>query len=82
MRILVQFVGQAIGLVVLRKRNGTKHLPFKMPLYPLPVILAILIWLWVFYSTGAEFMQAGLIVISLGVIAFLIKARMARHWPF
>ena len=82
MRILVQFVGQAFGLMVLRTRNGTKHLPFKMPLYPLPVILAILIWLWVFYSTGAEFMQAGLIVISLGVIAFLIKARMARHWPF
>ena len=39
MRILVQFVAQAIGVVLLRKRNGTAHLPFKMWLYPLPVVI-------------------------------------------
>lgn len=82
MRIIVQFVGQAIGVVLLRKRNGTTRLPFKMPLYPLPVILAIFIWLWIFYSTGPAFMKAGLIVIATGVIAFLLKAKSARHWPF
>ena len=41
MRIMVQFIGQAVGVVILRKRNGKAHLPYKMPLYPLPVILAI-----------------------------------------
>ena len=48
MRILVQFVGQAVGLMLLRRRRGTASLPFKMPLYPLPVIVAIIVWLFVF----------------------------------
>jgi amino acid transporter len=52
MRILVQFVAQAIGVVLLRKRNGTANLPFKMWAYPLPVILSVAIWLFVLYSTG------------------------------
>ncbi len=81
MRILVQFIGQAVGVVLLRKRYGTASLPFRMPLYPLPVILAIVIWLWIFYSTGYSFMLAGLTVIASGCIAFLIKAKNEQHWP-
>src|SRR6185312_272365 len=38
MRIVVQFIGQAIGVVLLRNRTRGAHLKFKMPLYPLPVI--------------------------------------------
>lgn len=48
MRIIIQFIGQAVGVTLLRKRFGTKDLPFKMWLYPLPVILSILIWLFLF----------------------------------
>jgi amino acid transporter len=82
MRILIQFIGQAIGVVLLRRKNGKKNLPFKMPLYPLPVIFAITIWLWIFYSTGINFMLSGLTVIVTGIIAFLIKAKKEMHWPY
>jgi amino acid transporter len=82
MRILVQFVGQAVGLMLLRRRNGTASLPFKMPLYPLPVIIAIAVWLLIFYSTGAKFMLSGLTVIVLGVGVFLLWSRRLRRWPF
>ncbi len=82
MRILIQFIGQAVGVVLLRKRKGTKNLPFKMPLYPLPIILAIGMWLWIFYSTGQKFMLSGLTVIGTGVFAFFIKAKRANHFPF
>ncbi|MBL0357041.1 MAG: hypothetical protein IPP72_09210 [Chitinophagaceae bacterium] len=41
MRILLQLIGQAAGVALLRKRNGTTQLLYKMPLYPLPVILAM-----------------------------------------
>lgn len=75
MRILVQFIGQAIGLVMLRKRNGTKHLPFRMPLYPLPVILAIVVWIGVFLSTGRDFALSGITVILLGVAAFFLAKK-------
>ncbi|WP_426059424.1 APC family permease [Hymenobacter sp. B1770] len=82
MRILVQFVGQAVGLMLLRRRNGTAALPFKMPLYPLPVIIAIIVWLLIFYSTGAKFMLSGLTVIVLGVGVFLLWSRRLGRWPF
>ncbi|RSK46454.1 APC family permease [Hymenobacter perfusus] len=82
MRILVQFVGQAVGLVLLRRRNGTAHLPFRMPLYPLPVVLAVAVWLWVFWSTGPQFMLSGLAVTGAGVGAFLLWSRRLGRWPF
>ncbi len=75
MRILVQFIGQAIGLVMLRKRNGSKNLPFKMPLYPLPVILAILVWLGIFISTGRDYAISGMIVILAGVFAYFLAQK-------
>ncbi len=82
MRILIQFIGQAIGVMLLRKRNGSMNLPFKMPLYPLPVILAIGMWLWIFFSTGQKFILSGVTVIATGIIAFLFKAKSAKHFPF
>jgi amino acid transporter len=75
MRILVQFIGQALGLILLRQRNkstGRTTSTWKMPLYPLPVILAITIWAWVFFSTGITIMISGVIVILLGLFAYNI----------
>lgn len=69
MRILVQFVAQAAGVVLLRKRKGTAGLPFRMWLYPLPVILSIIIWLFVWYSTGYMAIM-GLILASIGANVF------------
>lgn len=82
MRIIIQFIGQAVGVVLLRRRNGTAHLPYKMPLYPLPVILAIGMWLFVFYATGLTIMLSFLIVLCSGILVYLIKARVENTWPF
>ncbi|WP_018614831.1 APC family permease [Segetibacter koreensis] len=82
MRILIQFIGQAIGLLILRKKRNKKDFPYKMPLYPAPVFLAIAIWLFILYSTGIKMVAYGLIVISLGTIVFFIKARLTKEWPF
>ncbi len=82
MRIMVQFIGQAIGLMMLRNRKGTTNLPFKMPLYPLPVILAILMWLFVFYATGIAIISMFLVVLVSGLVVYLIKANLKREWPF
>ncbi len=75
MRILVQFIGQAIGLILLVSRKGKAHFAWKMPLYPLPALLAIVMWAFIFYSTGTKMMLGGLIVISLGLVAYAVKAR-------
>jgi len=70
MRILIQFIGQAIGLLLLRKARDKREFPYKMPLFPVPVILAIAIWLFILYSTGIRMVAYGVIVISLGAIVF------------
>lgn len=82
MRILIQFIGQAIGLLLLRKQRSEKAFPYKMPFFPLPVYLAIAIWLFILYSTGSQKVLYGLIVIGLGVIAYFIKAKLSNDWPF
>lgn len=82
MRILIQFIGQGVGLLWLVKRKGKKHFAWRMPLYPLPVILAIGIWGYIFFSTGEKMMMGGATVIIAGVLAYLIKAKRNREWPF
>ncbi len=82
MRIMVQFIGQGVGLMLLRKRKGTKDLPFKMPLYPAPVILAILMWLFVFYATGWDIIISFAIVLMSGFTVYMVKAKLKKEWPF
>ncbi|HEV9037760.1 MAG TPA: APC family permease [Puia sp.] len=78
MRILVQFVAQAIGVVVLRKRKGTTGLPFKMWLYPAPVILSVIVWLFVLYHTGPVALY-GVWLAAIGVVVFyLTRGRWRR----
>ena len=82
MRIMVQFIGQAAGVVLLRRRNGTKTLPYKMPLYPLPVLLVIAMWLLIFYATGLIIMISFLLVVGSGLVVYFIMANFKRQWPF
>ncbi|HVZ39166.1 MAG TPA: APC family permease [Candidatus Kapabacteria bacterium] len=81
MRIVVQFIGQAVGIIVLRTRNPAVHLPFRMWLYPVPAVLAIVAWAALYYATG-EFMYYALIAIGVGLVVFLIRTRLKREWPF
>lgn len=82
MRILIQFIGQAIGLMLLAKQKGKQFFSWRMPLYPLPALMAIAIWLFIFFSTGSKMMLGGLTVITLGIVAFFIKANSNKEWPF
>jgi amino acid transporter len=81
MRLIVQFIGQAVGVILLRKRWSLSRLPFKMKLYPLPAVLTMIGWAWLFWQTGPA-RKWGLAEIGLGVTAFLIRAREMREWPF
>ena len=75
MRIIIQFIGQSVGLVLLRERLGTKNLPFKMWLYPVPIVLSICIWLFLLISTG-WFALWGSLLGAGGIIVFYIS----RNW--
>lgn len=82
MRILIQFIGQAVGLILLRRSRKKESFPYKMPLFPLPIYLAILMWIGILISTGLKMMLTGLIVIAAGIIVYFIKAKRNNEWPF
>lgn len=82
MRILVQFIGQAIGLILLRRSRPKENFPYKMPLFPLPVYLAILMWIGILIATGLKMVLLGLVVIAVGMIVYFIKAKRNSEWPF
>ena len=81
MRLIVQFIGQAVGVMLLRKRWGSERLPFKMWLYPLPAVLTMMGWAWLFWQTGKARVY-GLLEIALGVTAYMVWARIKGFWPF
>ena len=82
MRILIQFVGQAVGILLLRRRKPAEFFPFIMWLYPLPALIAIIMWLGLFFSTGMFFAIGGITVILIGIIVFIIRAKLKNDWPF
>lgn len=76
MRIIVQFIGQAVGVSLLRFRFGEKNLPFKMWLFPVPVILSVAVWIFLFWSTG-WFALWGSLMAAVGVVVYFIKEKLA-----
>jgi basic amino acid/polyamine antiporter, APA family len=81
-RILVQFIGQIAGVVLLRRRAPDMPRPFRIWLYPVPVVIALAGWLFIFSTTGVHVMLFGLGVLALGVLCFLGWSFRLRQWPF
>jgi amino acid transporter len=81
-RILEQFIGQIIGLLILRRHDPERVRPFKMVLYPLPCFVALVGWLYLYGSAGMLFISLGLVTLVVGLFAFLIWSRRTRSWPF
>jgi len=82
MRIIVQFIGQAAGIMYLHMKKPKEFFPFKMWLYPLPALAAIVIWIALFFSTGYYFVLGGTGFIILGAIVFITRANYKKEWPF
>jgi len=81
-RILIQFVGQIIGLTVLRKTRPELKRPFRMWLYPLPSIIALVGFGFIFISSGVEAISLGLAWLIVGTVFFAFWAKANREWPF
>jgi amino acid transporter len=81
-RILVQFVGQIAGVILLRRRQPGMARPYRIWLYPATTIVALAGWLFIFATTGVAVMLFGLGVLALGSAAFLWWSYRLRQWPF
>jgi APA family basic amino acid/polyamine antiporter len=83
-RILMQFILQAVGVIVLRIRRPDMPRPFRMWLYPLPAILAFVGFAYIVvkrHDALKEIRYAAVILIA-GLIIYAVRAFRNREWPF
>ena len=82
LQILTQFMAQCVGLILIRRYRPDIPRPFSMWLYPLPVLVALLGWLFILLSSGIIYIVAGLASVAIGFAVYLAWARKRREWPF
>jgi amino acid transporter len=80
---MIQFLAQCVAVVLLRRRHFEKNsLAFRMPLYPIPVVIAFLGWLLIIIASGLRNTVFAFAITLAGVAAFLYKSRQEQRWPF
>ncbi len=82
MRILVQFVSQAVGVIRWHYVKPKDDRPYKMWLFPIPAVLSIMVWLMVLISSPLYYILGSLLIITIGVILFLVRSKYLKEWPF
>jgi fructoselysine transporter len=85
--VIVQSFAQIAAVTVLRRRQPNLRRPYKMWLYPLPSIVALVGWVTVYAfadkaNPGLHPIEWSLAWVALGAVAFLIWARVEGTWPF
>lgn len=81
-RIIVQFIGQIFAVTLLRRHAPEMARPYRMWLYPVPSLLALLGWIFVFATSGREIMLFSLAALGVGVVGYLGWAARTARWPF
>ena len=81
-RILVQFIGQIFALTLLRRNQPNMVRPYRMWLYPVPSIIALAGWIFIFSTADKMVILLGLGTLGLGAIFFLIWSWRSQRWPF
>jgi amino acid transporter len=83
-RILLQFLLQQVGVIWLRIREPELVRPFRIPLYPLPPLLAMAGFLFVLAYRPNPIRELGVAaaIAASGTIIYMIRARRRQEWPF
>ncbi len=77
-QIVSQFVWQCAGVILLRRYRRDVAQPFVMWLYPMPAVVALVLWIYVFVSApfGGQLFAGG--VVAAGVALYALQnARIA-----
>jgi amino acid transporter len=80
--VIIQSLAQVAAIVVLRRRQPNLVRPYRHWLYPVPTIVALIGWVYIYIS--ASWLSIGLSLgwILSGAIAFLVYAKAEDTCPF
>lgn len=83
-RLVVQFLAQTIGVIVLRFKQPKLERPFKMWLYPLPAIIAFSGFVYVLISRQnfLKEVRYAVVLIVIGSAVYFLRAYRKKEWPF
>ena len=83
-RILLQFIVQAVGVMVLRHRRPDMPRPFRMWLYPLPALMAIAGFTFILLARKnfLREIRYALAILVAGLAIYLVRSWRRREWPF
>jgi amino acid transporter len=83
-RILLQFLLQQVGVMVLRRTQPDLERPFRIWLYPLPPLVAIAGFLYILFSRPnfAREIFFAVAVVLTGTATYMVRAQRRGEWPF
>ena len=83
-RIMVQFLAQTIGVIVLRIRKPDMDRPFRMWLYPMPALLAFAGFVYVLVSRQnfQKEVRYAVVLLIVGLAIYVFRSWRRREWPF
>jgi amino acid transporter len=77
-QILVRFIWQCAAVILLRRYRPDIPQPFTMWLYPLPALLSLALWLYIFFTGPAEGIVFSFAFLAVSVCAYFVFVRRGR----
>ena len=83
-RITIQFLAQIVGLLILRATRPEFPRPFKMWLYPVPALIALLGFVYVLFMRPGfqKEIKYAVVLVTVGLIIYLIRSYRRKEFPF
>jgi amino acid transporter len=82
-QIVFQFIPQVMAIFAIRLYRKEIVRPYGMWLYPLPGIVALIGWIYVAATPDQrQYLGTALVLLVVGLAAYLVRARSAKFWPF
>ena len=83
-RIVLQYLVQAVGVIVLRIRRPEMVRPFRMWLYPVPALVAAGSFVFILISRAGFLREIryAAVILAVGIVVYCVRAWRRREWPF
>ncbi|WP_410592997.1 APC family permease [Amycolatopsis sp. lyj-23] len=80
--VIIQSLAQVAAIIVLRRRQPELRRPYRQWLYPVPTVIALIGWVYIYVSADWLSIWLSLGWIAVGALAYLAYAKTERTWPF
>jgi amino acid transporter len=83
-RLVLQFLVQAVGLIIFRVTHPDAPRPFRMWLYPVPAVIAIVGFLFILFNrvNWQKEIRYAVVILLAGLAIYMVRAWRGREWPF